>query len=106
MAPIRALTPTAATPAPGETPDFCRNRAFSAMPPTLAGETLLTNDEAAWVRVAGQNGTGPGTAPISAAALAREVRAAGAMTTGSQAQCADCRACQLLLTSASWGRMK
>ena len=70
-APIRALTPTAATPALGGTPFFCRNRAFRAMPPTLAGETRLTNDEAAWVKVAGQNGTGPGTAPISAAALAR-----------------------------------
>jgi hypothetical protein len=32
------------------------------MPPTLAGETRLTNDEAAWVRVVGQKGTGPGTA--------------------------------------------
>jgi hypothetical protein len=47
MAPARLLTPTAATPALASTPDFCRYRAFNAMPPTLAGDTLLTNDEAA-----------------------------------------------------------
>src|SRR5512142_3507416 len=46
-APARLLTPTAATPALVLTPDFCKNRAFSAMPPTLAGETRLTNDDAA-----------------------------------------------------------
>ena len=47
MAPATLLTPTAATPAPVSTPDFCRYRAFNAMPPTLAGETRLTNEEAA-----------------------------------------------------------
>ena len=47
MAPATLLTPTAATPALVSTPDFCRYRAFNAMPPTLAGETRLTNDEAA-----------------------------------------------------------
>ena len=39
MAPTRLFTPTAATPAMVSTPDFCRNRAFSAIPPTFAGET-------------------------------------------------------------------
>ena len=53
------------------TPDFCRNRAFSAIPPTLAGETRLTNDEAAWASTVGQNRIRGSTAPISATALAR-----------------------------------
>ena len=71
MAPARLLTPTAATPALGSTPDFCRYRAFSAMPPTLAGETRLTNEEAPWVSTVGQNRIRCGTAPMSPAALAR-----------------------------------
>ena len=71
MAPARLLTPTAATPALVSTPDFCRYRAFSAMPPTLAGETRLTNDEAAWASTVGQNRIRGSTAPISATALAR-----------------------------------
>ena len=70
-APTRELTPTAATPAAAGTPDFCRKRTFSAIPPTLAGETRLTNDEAACVRMVGQTGSQIGTLPISAAALAR-----------------------------------
>ena len=71
MAPTRLFTPTAATPALVSTPDFCRNRAFSAIPPTLAGETRLTNDEAAWASTVGQNRIRGSTAPISATALAR-----------------------------------
>ena len=66
----------------------------------------MTNDDAACVRVVGQNGMGPGTALISAAALARYVKADAARMTGSHAQCADCKACQLLPTCASCGRMK
>ena len=71
MAPTRLFTPTAATPELVSTPDFCRNRAFSAMPPTLAGETRLINDEAAWASTVGQNRIRGSTAPISATALAR-----------------------------------
>ena len=41
------------------------------MPPTLAGETRLTNEEAAWASTVGQNRIRCGTAPISPAALAR-----------------------------------
>src|SRR5256885_799764 len=55
MAPTRLFTPTAATPAVGSTPDFCRYRAFSAMPPTLAGDTRLINDDAPWARTVGQS---------------------------------------------------
>ena len=71
MAPTRLFTPTAATPELVSTPDFCRNRAFSAIPPTLAGETRLINDEAAWASTVGQNRIRGSTAPISATALAR-----------------------------------
>ena len=70
-APASALTPTAATPADGSTPDFCRKRTFSAMPPTLDGETRLTNEEAPWVSTVAQNGTRTDTPPSSPMALAR-----------------------------------
>ena len=35
------------------TPAFCRYRTLSAMPPTLAGVTRLTKDEASWARTVG-----------------------------------------------------
>ena len=70
-APASELTPTAATPADGSTPAFCRKRTFSAMPPTLDGDTRLTNEEAPWVRTVGQNGTRTETPPSSPMALAR-----------------------------------
>src|SRR4029077_13580250 len=56
-APASELTPTAATPAAGSTQPFCRKRTFSAMPPTLDGDTRLTYEEAPWVSTVGQNGT-------------------------------------------------
>src|SRR5215471_13313692 len=70
-APASELTPTAATPADGSTPAFCRNRTFSAMPPTLDGDTRLTYEEAPWVSTVGQNGTRTETPPSSPIALAR-----------------------------------
>src|SRR6516225_7572769 len=74
-APASELTPTAATPAVGSTPAFCRKRTFSAMPPTLAGETRLTYEDAFWVSRVGQNGTRTETPPSSAMALATYVSA-------------------------------
>ena len=41
------------------------------MPPTLAGETRLTNEEAPWVSTVGQNGSRIVTLPCSEMALAR-----------------------------------
>ena len=70
MAPARLFTPTAATLAGASDPAFCRNRAFSAIPPTLAGDTRLMNDDANWATTVGQNGGQPGTPPMSAIALA------------------------------------
>ncbi|MGH3200327.1 MAG: hypothetical protein ACRDOH_34910 [Streptosporangiaceae bacterium] len=52
-------------------PDFCRKRTFSAIPPTLDGETRSTNEEAPWVSTVAQNGTRAGTPPSSPTALAR-----------------------------------
>jgi hypothetical protein len=69
--PASALTPTAVTPADGSTPAFCRKRTFSAMPPTLLGDTRLTNEEAPWASVVAQNGSRTDTLPSSAMAPAR-----------------------------------
>ena len=41
------------------------------MPPTLAGDTRLTNEEAPWASVVAQNGSRTDTLPSSAMALAR-----------------------------------
>ncbi len=41
------------------------------MPPTLAGETRLTNEEAPCVRTVGPNGSRAVTLPCSETALAR-----------------------------------
>src|SRR5215471_2389495 len=103
MAPARLFTPTAATPALVLTPDFCRYLAFSAMPPMLAGDTRLINDEAPWAKTVSQSRIRCETAPMSATALARYVTADRAMISGTQAQSADCTACQLLGTWASLG---
>src|SRR5215467_15260361 len=70
-APARLFTPTAATPALGSTPDFCKNLAFRAIPPILDGETRLTNDDAPWASTVGQNRIRGGTAPIRASAPPR-----------------------------------
>src|SRR5262249_21093798 len=105
-APTRLFTPTAATSALVSTPDFCRYRTFSAMPPTLAGETRLTNDDAAWASTVGQNRIRGRTAPINATALARYVAADMTMISGSHVHSADWTARQPLRTCASWGSRK
>src|SRR5207248_763662 len=46
MPPARLFRPTAATAVAPSTPDFCRYRAFNAIPPTLAGVTRLANEDA------------------------------------------------------------
>ena len=105
-APARELTPTAATPAVGSTPAFCRNRAFSAIPPTLAGETRLTYEDAFWVSRVGQNGTRTETPPSSAMALATYVSAEKPMATRTHAHWADSSTGKGLPTLASWGSRK
>ena len=48
--PTTLLSPTAATALPESTPHLCRKRTLSAMPPTFAGDTRLTKEDATWVR--------------------------------------------------------
>ena len=52
------------TAAAGSTPAFCMKRTFSAMPPTFAGVTRLTNDDAICVSTVGPKGSRSGTPPI------------------------------------------
>ena len=47
----------------GSTPAFCMKRTFRAMPPTLAGVTRLTNDDAICACTVGTNGRRSGTPP-------------------------------------------
>ena len=63
MAPAATLSPTPVTASAGSTPAFCMNRTFSAMPPTLAGVTRLTNDDASCASTLGTNGRCSGTPP-------------------------------------------
>jgi hypothetical protein len=44
--PATVLSPTAETETARSTPDFWRKRASRAIPPTLAGASLLANSEA------------------------------------------------------------
>ena len=44
-------------------PTFCMKRTLSAMPPTFAGVTRLTNDDAAEAPTLATNGRWPGTPP-------------------------------------------
>ena len=52
-------------PPPVPTPAFCRKRTLSAIPPTFAGVTRLTNDDASWAARLGPNGRCSGTPPAS-----------------------------------------
>src|SRR5437763_728471 len=63
-APARLLSPTAATAVGESTPDRWRYRTLSAIPPTLAGETRLTKDEADWVSRVGPKDRRCGTEPM------------------------------------------
>ena len=62
--PATALSPTAGTATAGSTPDFCRYRAFSAMPPTDAGASVPANDAATCARNVGTKRRRSGTEPM------------------------------------------
>ena len=51
--PASTLSPMPVTACAEGTPAFCRYRTLRAMPPTLAGVTRLTKDEASWARTVG-----------------------------------------------------
>ncbi len=63
MPPATTLRPIPVTASAGGTPAFCMNRTLSAMPPTLAGVTRLTNDEATEVSTVATNGSREPTPP-------------------------------------------
>ena len=76
------------------TPAFCRYRTLSAMPPTLAGVTRLTNDDASWARMVGTSGICCGTPPVNPTPAATYVtpdmtHAAGEPTPVGRADCVD-----------------
>ena len=51
--PATVLSPTADTATARSTPDFWRKRTLSAIPPTLAGASLLANSDATWLTTSG-----------------------------------------------------
>ena len=70
MAPAATLSPMPVTAFAVRRPAFCRNRTLSAIPPTLAGVTRLTNDDASCAPTVGRNGSAlryPTVSPIAAA---------------------------------------
>jgi hypothetical protein len=50
MASVADVSPTVAVAVAASTPDFCRYRAFTAMPPTLLGVTRFMKAAAIWQR--------------------------------------------------------
>ena len=64
-APTSVFSPDAGHRLRRSTPAFCRKRTFNAIPPTLAGVTRLTNDEAICTSTADPSGTVSGTPPTS-----------------------------------------
>ena len=62
-APAAALSPMPVTASAGSMPHFCMKRTLSAMPPTLAGVTRLTNDEASCTSTLAASGRRPLTLP-------------------------------------------
>jgi len=66
MRPNIITSPTPVTATALSTPDFCRNRMFTAVPPTLAGVTRFVNDDANWVMNSGHAGNAFGTEPAIA----------------------------------------
>ena len=69
--PASTFSPIPETAAAGSTPAFCRKRTFSAIPPTLAGVTRLTKEDAICVSTVGTIGRWFGTPPIKPIADAR-----------------------------------
>ena len=87
--PATVLSPTADTDTARSTPDFWRKRTLSAIPPTLAGASLLANSEATWLTTSGPARTCDATAPARPAAAPMYVISAISATSGAQAQLAS-----------------
>ncbi len=76
------------------------------MPPTFAGVTRLTNDEASWARMVGTNGSRCGTPPVMPMPAATYVTPDITTQPASQPQLAERIASMLSSTLASCGSRK
>ena len=101
--PAAELRPTPVTAWAGGMPAFCMKRTLRAIPPTLAGVTRLTKDEAICACRFGQNGSGWGTPPARPMADAAYVSIDITAATSSQPQLAERMAWTLSSTLASCG---
>ena len=103
MPPASTLRPTPVTASAGAIPAFCMYRTFNAIPPTFAGVTRLTNDDARATCTVGTNGRSSRTPPIMPTPAATYVSADATSTPASHPQLADPRAAMLSSTLASCG---
>ena len=104
--PATTLSPMPVTASGGGTPAFCRYLTLSAMPPTLAGVTRLTNDDASWTSIVGASGRRSGTPPAIPTAADTYVSEDITIAPASQPQLAERSASTLSSTLASCGRRK
>ena len=102
--PATTLSPMPVTASAGSTPAFCMKRTLSAMPPTLAGVTRLTNDDASCASTVGTNGRCSATLPRRPNAAATYVSPDSAMHASDPTELAERRAWKLSSTLASCGR--
>src|SRR5215216_1155526 len=96
--PAMTFSPIPVTASAGGTPAFCMYRTLRAMPPTFAGVTRLTNDEANWASTVAPNGSGSETPPRRPIAAATYVKPDVTMDPASHPQLADRRAWKLQST--------
>ena len=103
MPPATTLRPIAVTASAESIPAFCMKRTLSAIPPTLAGVTRLTNDDAICVSTVGPNGIGCGVPPSSPTADATYVVIDRTAAASSHQRFAEPMASKLSSTLASCG---
>ena len=92
------------TASAGSMPAFCMNLTFSAIPPTFAGVTRLTNDDASCASTVLPNGRCRGTLPACATAEQTYVTPDSRTHNANHLQSAERMALTLSPTLASWGR--
>ena len=101
--PASTFSPTPVTASAGGTPDFWRYRTLRAMPPTFAGVTRLTNEDASDTCVVGTSGSRWRVVATMPIPLDRYVHADIATAPASHIQFADRSASTLSSTLASCG---
>jgi hypothetical protein len=85
---VIAFSPTAGTATAGSTPDFCRKRTFSAIPPTIAGASVPANDAAICAMNVGTSRRRSGTDPITPSVAPKYVSIEASTTGRNQIQSA------------------